>query len=227
MATELRRFLDQFYSSIALSTPHLYLSTIPWLSMDSKLCAAWQPKFSPGRILRNPVQRSPLMLHHVTCPGNVWTVSVSHDGGLFTACGEDGIVRMFDMHTGRVVWEHPSTFYHKLGAVAAASFSPAADILVTSHAGTTMLCVWGTVDQDRTIKQVVNNGSGAYHLGFSRDGSHLATGSVDGLVRVWDVGTWTLKQGPLSGHTSTIAFVAFSPDGTQIATASGDRTVRL
>ena len=227
VAAELRRFMDQFYSSIALSTPHLYISTVPWLAMDSKICVAWQPTFSPGRILKTPVQRSPLMLHHVTCPSKVCSVSISRDGSLFAACGEDGVVRIFDMHTGRMAWEHLSSFNHKLGAVVAASFSPAADILVTSHAGTTILCVWGTVNQDRTLKHVVNNGSGAYHLGFSRDGSHLATGSVDGLVRIWDVESWTLKQGPMTGHRSAVVFVAFSPDGTQIATAAGDRTVRL
>ena len=34
-------------------------------------------------------------------------------------------------------------------------------------------------------------------------------------------------KGPLTGHTSSGASVAFSPDGTRLASGSSDRTVRL
>jgi WD40 repeat protein len=62
---------------------------------------------------------------------------------------------------------------------------------------------------------------------FSPDGKHLLTVSVgDKTVRIWDVKTGSVTT-VLQGHTDTITEATFSPDGTRIATASRDDTVRV
>ena len=73
-------------------------------------------------------------------------------------------------------------------------------------------------------------------VAFSPDGKTLASGSADGKVRLWDVATGTPKA-TLSGHemffttltgsNSSVYSVAFSPDGTALASGSADETVRL
>ena len=64
-------------------------------------------------------------------------------------------------------------------------------------------------------------------VAFSPDGSLLATSNYEAkTVTIWD----TLTGRSLltsSGHTAGINDVAFSPDGTQIATASEDTTAKL
>lgn len=63
-------------------------------------------------------------------------------------------------------------------------------------------------------------------LAVSPDGRIVATGSKDGSVRLWDIGTGeTLSV--LQGHHGTISGLAFSPDATRLATASWDGNVAL
>ena len=62
-------------------------------------------------------------------------------------------------------------------------------------------------------------------VAYSPDGRHLATGSWDKRVRVWDVGTGTSRT--LTGHTKYVSGVRFSPDGRHLASGSLDKTVRV
>jgi serine/threonine protein kinase/WD40 repeat protein/tetratricopeptide (TPR) repeat protein len=51
---------------------------------------------------------------------------------------------------------------------------------------------------------------------FSPDGRHFATGSFDGIARVWETATGR-PAGPVLRHTNYVATVAFSPDGSTLA----------
>jgi WD40 repeat protein len=63
-------------------------------------------------------------------------------------------------------------------------------------------------------------------VAFSRHGI-LASGSYDGIVRLWDMTTYRQIGRPLAGHDGEIYSVAFSPDGATLATGTDDGNIRL
>ena len=62
-------------------------------------------------------------------------------------------------------------------------------------------------------------------VAWSRDGTRLAVG---GTIGIWVYDTETgAEVSLLTGHRSSVVSMVFSPDGTTLASASNDSTVRL
>ena len=73
----------------------------------------------------------------------------------------------------------------------------------------------------RTKKRTSGSGN-LYCIAFSPDGTHMAIAEV-GSTRSRNIQTG--KEVSLSGHTEHVWFVAFSPDGKRIVSASHDKTI--
>jgi hypothetical protein len=88
------------------------------------------------------------------------------------------------------------------------------------------LRVRSTDDAAATIAELTWQGGDAYFAVFSADGARLVTGTVDGMVRVWDVAAAralaTIKL-PMPGAI----WATFSSDGARIVTAGADGAARV
>jgi WD40 repeat protein len=56
--------------------------------------------------------------------------------------------------------------------------------------------------------------------------SALAAGCSDGVIRLWDIASGDLRQ-TFSGHVGVVTRLAFTPDGSRLASLGTDNVVNL
>ena len=64
-----------------------------------------------------------------------------------------------------------------------------------------------------------------YCMSYSPNGSHIATGSSDRTIQIWDAESGAVVGEPLKGHTKRVCSVSYSPDGRHIISGSNDGTI--
>lgn len=124
-----------------------------------------------------------------------------------------------------LIQEHPLLVYH--GAL---PFAPTtSSIYKLFHDSQMCPTVCGNFSQSWLgLELVLTHTAPIQSVVSSQDGTRVVSGSVDATVHVWDAVSGTEVLPPFVGHEGEVVSVAFSPDGTRIASGgSTDKTVRV
>jgi len=146
-------------------------------------------------------------------------VEFSPSGAHIASCSPDQTVRLWDGKTLQ-----PLTIMRgHTGPIITLAFSPDGKRLVT-WSDDRSLRLWDAATGELVTVLLGQEGLPRW-LAFSQDGAYVIAGDDHHTCRLWNVRQ--LEQNVLRGHTSYVYDVAFSADGTRLASAAWDSTVRI
>jgi serine/threonine protein kinase len=159
------------------------------------------------------------------------SVAVSPDGRQALSGGEDKVIILWDLTTGREV----RRFEGHEGRVMAVAFAPDGRRAV-SGGEDKVLRLWD-VASGKELRRLEGHADWVFRMAFSPDGRYILSGGggtwanggqsgTDLDLRLWEADTGKEVR-RFRGHTEYIWSVTFSPDGRQALSASVDHTARV
>ena len=157
----------------------------------------------------------------------IWSVCFSPDGKRLVSGSSDKTARLWDVETSEEINTLP---LKKSSTLMAIAFSPCRKVIAGGMSGELRLWCAESLTTLFTIPQPQK--PAPYALVFSPCGRYLASGTwwYEGMekmaIRLWDVASGE-NITTLWGHPTDIQSLAFSPDGTLLASGSFDGTIML
>ncbi|CAE6525202.1 unnamed protein product [Rhizoctonia solani] len=200
------RFVLAIVSSpISQSTPHIYISMLPFLPAHSPIRKHYFHRFRgmigvDGTALD---RRKPLLAQWSSERANC--VACSPDGTLVAKSDfYSARVSLIDVSNGRLVLDiSTGDITGDIGGISALAFSPNGT-RVGSGTEHRNIWVWDVRTGHLVLGPLSGHEGKIRSISYSHNGSCIISGSSDNTIRIWDAQSGKLTLGPLKGHTGTI-----------------------
>uniref|UniRef100_A0A665VTM6 Guanine nucleotide binding protein (G protein), beta 5b n=1 Tax=Echeneis naucrates TaxID=173247 RepID=A0A665VTM6_ECHNA len=149
-------------------------------------------------------------------------IAPSETGNTFVSGGSDKRANVWDMRSGQNI----QSFESHESDINCVKYYPSGDAFASASDDATCRFYDLRADREVAIYQKDSIIFGASTVDFSMSGRLLFAGYNDYTINVWDVLKGT-RASILFGHENRISRVRLSPDGTSLASASWDNTLRI
>ncbi|KAG8687073.1 hypothetical protein FRC11_007855, partial [Ceratobasidium sp. 423] len=225
LAHDAQTFVGNYAThNISSSTPHIYISALPFSSPTSLIRSTYQPRFT-GLVqatgtLMDQIDQASLEVWSSKVP--IRSASFSTDRKHVGIGDDNGNIAIQDPHSGKCI----TSFKAHRKVISSIAFSSDGTMIVSSSHDHT-LCIWSVRDGSLVSGPFKGHQYRVNSVVFSPDGRRLASGSEDCTIRTWAVRDPSCFQLQLTGHFAAVHSVTFSPDGLQLASGSNDFTIRI
>src|SRR5258706_521878 len=211
-------FLITFHTAISFSTPHIYISTRPFLPSQSFLSRMFSREFTRAINIRVGMLSSwpAPPLEWTGHAESIWSVCYSPDGTRVVSGSSDKTIRIWDAESGTVIGE-PLTGH--TGGVNSVAYSPDGRHIVSGSSDNTIR-IWDAETGNAVGNPLEGHSGEVLSVAYSPDGRYIISGSEDRAIRIWDAETGTAVGNPLEGHAGLVRSIAYSPDGRHIISGS-------
>src|SRR5258706_951480 len=175
-------FLITFHTAVSFSTPHIYISTRPFLPSQSPLSRMFKREFTRAIKMRGG-NLSSWPAPPLVWPGHagfVSSVSYSPDGAHVVTGSYDRTIRIWDAESGAVVGE-PLTGH--IGMVQSVAYSPDGCHII-SGSGDRTIRIWDAKTGAAVGNPLEGHTDEVSSVAYSPDGRHILSGSADTTIRI-------------------------------------------
>lgn len=148
------------------------------------------------------------------------TTCFSADGSFIASASFlDGIISVYDAHTGKAVHSFNGDCFIK------SICTHPTDKRTLATSADSIIKIWNLEDGS-LLHTLSGHHRNIHHIAFSQNGKYMASASSDKTIMLWDAHTYKHLR-TLCGHTDEVNHVSFSNDGKYIASASDDKTIKV
>ncbi|HTX95985.1 MAG TPA: TIR domain-containing protein [Mycobacterium sp.] len=182
---------------------------------------ALEPGSDPESLLNTLIDTRRLV-RVISVPSNVTNVDVSPDGRQMVSSGDDGLIRRWDVESGKPVGDPLAGQNGKAGA----AYVRDGHWIASVASADWTLRIWDA-NTGATVHVLAGQRDDVKNVAVSGDGTVLATGNRDGTIVLRDVETGRQIGEPIRGHDAWVMAMAFSPDGTRLVSGDRDGVMQL